>query len=274
MPIARTGPVPIYYDDTGYGDPVILVHGHAADHRVWDEQVEALTRARFRVVRPDLRGHGRSGAPPSGYSYAEYVADLRGLIGNLGVGPVNLVGHSLGGAIALLYALEHSSRLSSLVLVAPSLPGFTFSAPFADFVLSLREAVRREGPRPALEHVYLSHPMFDGIRQQPERFDKLRAIVFDFTAPDYLSSEEGMAEPPQVLDRLSTLTVPTLIVIGEQDIEDFRLIADLLAENIPTAEKAVLPACGHIVPMERPEEFNRLLIDFLNRVRRPAGAPR
>lgn len=273
MPFARTGPIPIYYDDTGYGDPVILLHGHAADHRLWDDQVEALARARFRVIRPDLRGHGRSGAPPSGYRYEDYVTDLKALIGNLGAGPVNLVGHSLGGAIALLYTLENLRRVSSLTLVAPSLPGYTFSDEFATLVLSLRDTVRSRGPRAAIEGLYLPHPLFAGIRRQPERFDKLRSILLDFKALDYLS-EEGMAEPPQVLERLSGLTPPTLIVIGDGDIDDFRLIADLLANNLPNAEKRVIADCGHIVPMEQPEELNRLLIDFLNRVRRATATPR
>jgi pimeloyl-ACP methyl ester carboxylesterase len=266
-PLARTGPVTIYCEDAGNGDPVILLHGHGADHRVWDDQAEALIAARHRVIRPDLRGHGRSEAPATGYQYTDYVTDLIALIGHLGVGYVDLVGHSLGGGIGLLYALQDRARLSSLTLVASTLPGYTYSDDFASFSLALRDAVRQNGPRAAMEQVFLPHPMFDGIRRQKDRFDKLRSIVFDFRAPDYLSAEEDVPPPP-VIDRLSAIRVPTLVVIGENDIEDFRLIADILTENIPNAEKVVIPGAGHMLPMEQPEALNRILVDFLKRVRR------
>lgn len=257
----------IHFEDSGYGDAIVLVHGHATDNRVWDDLTATLANARYRVVRPDLRGHGTSEAPETGYRYEDHVADLTALIGHIGVGPVHLVGHSLGGGIALLYALEYPTRVRSLVLISPTLPGYSYSDEFSTFTEHLRVAARNQGPRAMIEQVYLPHPLFDGIRSQPERFDKLRSIMLDYKAPDYLSNDPPSA-PPQASEGLERIAAPTLIVSGENDPEDFRLIADILATSIPNAEKQTLPEAGHIAPMEQPDEVQRLLADFFKRVGR------
>lgn len=264
MAFARTGQVPIYYEDTGLGHPVILIHGHSVDGRLWDSQMPALVDARFRVVRYDLRGHGRSEKPAQGYTWVHHMDDLRALIGNLGVGTVHLVGQSMGGGISLGYALNYPSRVSALVLMAPALPGFTYSEEFLQRVAELRDAIRQEGPQPAMERLWLTNPMFDTLRRHPDAFERVRFMTTFYPAANYLSDEDP--GELNVLDRLSDIKCPTLVMVGEEDLPDFQEMADIVAENVPGARKVVIPGAGHVINLEAPEAVNRALTEFLQEV--------
>lgn len=277
MPHVYTNGIVTFYEDArprGRTDvpTVVLVHGYSVDLRLWDDVVPVLLEAGFRVVRYDVRGHGRSLVPPAGYTFADYAADLAELLDRLNVDrPISealavdsahVVGLSMGGGIALQFALDYSQRVRSLVLVDSALPGFTYSPEFAQQVEALVEAARREGPRAALERLWLPHPIFDGVRRFPERFARLREMVLSYPGRDLLAEPE--AHPPrQVADRLAEITVPALVVVGELDLPDFQLIAQVLAANLPRARLEVLPDCGHVPPLERPHEFGRVLVDFL-----------
>jgi 3-oxoadipate enol-lactonase len=210
---------------------------------------------------------------PDGYTYENYSADLRDLLDRLNVErpatkslsieAVHLVGLSMGGGTALQFALDHPQRTLSLTLVDSTLPGFTYSQEAAGRIEALMEAVRTEGPRAALENVYLQHPFFDGIRRVPEQFEFVREVVLGFQAPDM---HEGARPPnyrPDLTGRLADVKAPTLVVLGEHDIPDFHLIAGVLAENIPNSRQHIIPACWHLPPVEKPQEFNNLLITFL-----------
>jgi 3-oxoadipate enol-lactonase len=274
VPHTYTNGIVTFYEDSGEGPPVVLIHGYGADLRLWDAQVPALVAAGFRVIRHDVRGHGRSLIAPDGYTFENYSADLRDLLDRLNVErpaseslsieAAHLIGLSMGGGIALQFALDNPHRVLSLTLVDSTLPGFTYGEEAAGRIEALMEAVRTEGPRSALESVYLQHPFFDGIRRVPEQFKSVREIVLGFQTPDM---REGARPPdyrPDIAGRLPELTAPTLVVAGEHDIPDFRLIADVLAENIPQARLQVIPDCWHLPPVEKPEEFNHLLLDFLS----------
>lgn len=278
MPYAYTNGIVTFYEDArpqGRTDvpTVVLIHGATTSLRLWDEQVPPLMKAGFRVIRYDVRGHGRSLVPPSGYSFPTYAADLTDLLDRLnvdrpitealGVDQVHLVGLSMGGGIALQWALLHPERTRSLVLVDSALPGFGYSEEFASHVQALVEAARQQGPRAALEQVWLRHPIFDGVRRFPDRFALLREMVLSHPGADLLAEAE---EAPPILDHLSEINAPVLVVVGEMDLPDFQLIAQVLAANLPRARLEVMRDCGHIPPLERPEEFNRLLISFLQEV--------
>ncbi len=124
-------------------------------------------------------------------------------------------------------------------------------------------AVRAEGPRAAFERLWLTHPLFDGIRRFPDRFQRVREMVLAYPAADYREGALPADYAPTVADRLHEITAPALVIVGESDIPDFRLTADLLAENLPNARKLVLPDCGHVPPLEQPQAFNKALIAFL-----------
>ena len=234
----------------------------------------ALLGDGWRVVRYDVRGHGRTSASATGYDWEHYLADLRGLLDHLRVERAHLAGISMGGAIALGFALEEPGRVASLALLDSALPGFAYSPRFEDDVERLREAVRADGPRAALERHWLTHPIFDGVHRHPEAFAALRRMVLDYPAADYLDEAEyartggRLAAPPEqpAIERLHEVQAPALVVVGELDLPDFRIIADILAENLPRARKLVVHDAGHLPSLERPEAVNPALLSFLRAV--------
>ncbi len=271
MPHAETNGILTFYEDagptgSGLGEPVVLIHGHGADLRLWDYQVPALQAAGHRVIRYDVRGHGKSSVPASGYTWENYAVDLEDLLKGLGIEAAHLVGLSMGGGIALQYALDFPQRPLSLTLVDSALPGFHYSAEFAAEIEALVEAVRREGPRAAFDRLWLAHPMFDGLRRFPDRFALVRELALAYPAADYQEGAIPADYQPQVVDRLAEVQTPALVIVGEKDIADFQLIADILAANLRQARKVVLTDCGHVPPLEAPEQFNEALISFLQGV--------
>jgi pimeloyl-ACP methyl ester carboxylesterase len=270
MPFATTGDILTHYEDQSpappsarRGTPVVLIHGHSADLRLWEPQVADLLGAGYRVIRYDVRGHGRSSVPATGYSGEHYLADLRALLDCLRVARAHIAGISMGGAIALQLALDEPGRVASLALLDSALPGFAYSPEFEDDVERLREAVRVEGPRAALERHWLTHPIFDGVRRHPKAFAALQRLVLDYPAADYLDEAEYALPERPAIERLHEVRVPALVVVGELDLPDFCIIADILAENLPRARKLVVPDAGHLPSLERPEEVNRALLAFL-----------
>ena len=269
MPHTYTNGIVTSYEDDGDGEPVVLIHGHSLDKRMWGYQVPALVEAGFRAVRHDVRGHGRTMVPPKGYTWENYATDLAELLDHLNVERAHVVGLSMGGGIALQFALDYPERVLSLTLVDSALPGFGYSDAIGNTIQALRAAVEAEGVWPAFQRLWLTHPLFDGVRARPEAYALVEEMVRGFQAPEYVRRGGEAAEPeaapaPPIIDRLGEISARTLVVVGENDIDDFRLIAEILAGTIPGARQVVLPGCGHMVPMEDPDAFNRLLLDFLS----------
>ena len=263
MPTVRTNSIDTHYEDTsGDGHLAVLIHGHSVDLRMWAGQLPALREAGYRVICYDVRGHGRSDAPDGGYSWPVYADDLRCLLDALGIGSVHLVGFSMGGGIALQFALDQPDRARSLTLVDSAVPGFAYSEAFAATIAALVDAVRAEGWRSAAERLWLPHPLFDGLRRHPAVFAAVREMVMAFPARDYLV-EPAEPEGPEAVERLGELRAPVLVLVGAEDLEDFRLAAELVAANAPRARLGVVPGAGHLLPLERPAELNRRLLAFL-----------
>lgn len=275
MPHTYTNGIVTFYEDVGDGPVVVLVHGYAADLRLWDAQVAPLVQAGFRVVRHDVRGHGRSMIAPDGYTYEQYSADLNDLLDRLNVerpasedlriNSAHIVGLSMGGGIALRFALDYPERVLSLTLVDSALPGFTYSEQTTAPIDELLQAVGSEGPAAAFERIWLSHAFFDGVRRDPEAFAEVREIILAYQAPDMRDGARPPEYRPDMAGRLGEIAAPALVIVGENDIPDFRLIADMLSENLPKARRLVIPDCWHLPPVEHPETFNEALLSFLSR---------
>jgi pimeloyl-ACP methyl ester carboxylesterase len=249
----------LYYEAAGEGPAVVLVHGGLVDGRLWDDQMEPLSR-RFRVVRYDLRGYGKSAAPAGQFWPTE---DLRALLDFLKIERATVVGLSLGGIVAADFALEHPERVERLVFVGAGLRGDR--QPPDEKSMAAYRALVSEGPEKYFE-TFLKADLLAGLRERPRARERMRAMMLDnYKALSYLSAGLAQSPEPPTVERLGRINFPTLVVVGSLDSRNLLNIADTLAAGIPGARKVVIPGASHHPPVETPAEFNRALLDFLGR---------
>ncbi|MEX0428361.1 alpha/beta fold hydrolase [Nocardioides sp. DS6] len=249
-------------EEAGAGPAVVLLHGFSFDRRLWNPLFPALSDG-YRVVRYDLRGFGASTPPALGRGH---VADLVVLLDDLGIERATLVGLSLGANVALAAALDHPDRVDGLVLASPGLPGHQWSQerpPEAALAVAARHGVE------AARRFWLDHPVFASTRAYPPARAALEQMVASFPAHQWRGAP--VTPPlPAVADRLGMVETPTLVVNGELDVDGYREIGSLIAHRVPRAAHVTVPAAGHVMCLERPDEFERALRGFLVQL---AGAP-
>lgn len=247
----------LYYEAMGKGHAIVLVHGGLVDSRIWDEQMRPLSK-RFRVVRYDIRGYGRSPAPTDEYYPLE---DLRALLDYLKIDRATLVGLSLGGIISADFALEHPARVERLVLVGSGLRGD--KQPRNEQTARAYQIGAREGPEKFFE-AYLESDQLAGIRNRPKARAAMHAMMVEnFKASEYIAKGWPQSPEPPTAERLARIKQPTLVVIGSLDSKNLQNIADTLSTKIPNARKVVIGGASHHPPVETPREFNRVLLDYL-----------
>jgi pimeloyl-ACP methyl ester carboxylesterase len=249
----------LYYERAGSGHPIVLVHGFSLDTRMWNDQFEAFAR-RYHVIRYDLRGFGQS-APPQGRPY-RHSDDLRALLAYLQIAHADVVGLSMGGGVALDFALDHPERVRALVLVDSTLGGYTFSDEWERDIRPVWATGRAQGIE-AAKAAWQAHPLFEPIRQNPAAARAFARIVGDYSGWHFGGRDSEQARSVSAMQRLAEVRAPTLVVVGERELRDFLDIADALAQGIPGARKVVLPNVGHMSNMEAPEAFNEAVLNFL-----------
>ena len=254
------------YATAGAGDPVVFIHGFGLDSAMWDPQWQAFAE-HHRVIRYDLRGYGGSSLPQRRYSH---VDDLLALIEFLSAHPAHLVGLSLGGRVALRVAAEHPGAVRSLTLADPALDGHTWTADWLQRWRKMTEAAKL-GDFAAAKKLWREHILFEPANKDPKVADALRAMIDRYSGWHLGYSDPGTAPAPQVAERLPSMSIPTLVLLGELDLPDFQAIARRLAREMPQAELRTLAGSGHMTNMEAPETFNELVLGFLQRHRGGAG---
>jgi pimeloyl-ACP methyl ester carboxylesterase len=233
---------------------VLLLHPGLGDSRSWGPQVEALAAAGHRPFAPDLPGYGTEPLRPGRLSYVEHVA-------NLLERPAAVVGCSFGGRVALELAVEHPELVERLVLVNTALPGWEWS----DEVGKAHDEEDAALDRGDLDAAAEANLFWLGPNASAEVRDLVRTMArrnFELVLPVYEQVEAVPLDPP-ASERLGEIRVPTLIVVGAEDVPDMAEIAAILEHEIPDARTATIEGAGHVPSLERPEELNRLLLDFL-----------
>jgi pimeloyl-ACP methyl ester carboxylesterase len=251
----------IHYEREGGGQPVVFLHAGVADLRMWEPQVAAFAK-HFDVIRLDQRGFGESELPPQPWSP---VADLRSLMDQLSVDSAHLIGCSMGGALAIDFALEHPERTSKLVLVGSAIGGFTFRPEHAH-IFAEASAARAAGDLDALNGAML-HLFLDGP-ERPRGYvaEPLRKLFLDMNGHALrVAFEKAPTKDPDPLAvrRLHEINAPTLVVVGDKDVPTVLEAADLLMNSIPDVRKAVIDDAAHLPNLEHPKKFNRVVLDFL-----------
>jgi len=273
MPRVSVNGVSLYYEVAGHGSPLVLAHGFACGLRMWDPQVKALARS-WRVVTYDLRGHGISGAPADAAAYSQpiSVADLRALLEHLEIRRAAVGGLSMGGNIALNFALAHPEMVTALV-VADTGAGSDETADWVATAHAFADALERDGLE-TFADAALSNPLFARYAAQgpaAERF--IRACLMTHRARGLAhTAREVLAKRPTIYSlapRLRDLSVPTLLIVGEQD-EPCVKVHRFIADTIPGARHVVIPGVGHLTNLEAPDAFNRAVSTFLREAARRA----
>ena len=230
---------------------------------MWHPQVEFLQTAGYRVLSPDMRGFGQQLLEPAPFSY---VRDVEALLD----GPAAVVGSSLGGRVALELAVLRPQLVERLVLIAPGLPGWAWSdatrAGWAE-----EEAAFERGDVEAAAEASL-RLWVDGPRRSPETVDPamrsavrgmlLRSYELQQHAWDAGAKEEQTLDPP-VNERLAEINRPTLVLVGDEDVDDMRAIAAHIADSVNGARLTTISDSAHLPSLEKPAEVNTLLLGFL-----------
>lgn len=255
----------LFYDIHGDGPPLVLVMGIGYDSSLWTLQQLPVLATRFRVVLLDNRDAGRSSRADHPYTIADMADDVAGLLDALDIRRAHLLGLSMGSMIGMEFALRHPDRLDRLVLAGPgAAPARSAADPISIWNwVKANDASAEVFAAQQLSWLFSSaflrnqQAVQETIALLASNPNPVEAAAYDRQARAYLHFD--------VLDRLGGIKASTLVIVGEQDLLTPPWVAREVAAGIPGARFEIVTGDGssHVVPLERPDEFNRLVMDFL-----------
>jgi pimeloyl-ACP methyl ester carboxylesterase len=254
----------IFYEVIGSGPPLVLLHPFPANHDFWKPAAQALI-SRYRLILPDLRGHGDSGVGEGSATMQKQAEDLARVLDDAQVERAPFVGVSVGGYVLFEFWRRYSSRVQALVLCNTKAQADGPEARAAR--LQAAAEVTERGTEPFFESML---PKLIGKTTRSTRPDLVEGalrMMRKMSPQDVASVQRGMAERPDSVETLKTINAPTLILNGDEDILTGPAEAELMRRNIRGSRMNVIPKAGHYSPWEQPEEIGKLLRQFLDRAR-------
>jgi 3-oxoadipate enol-lactonase len=248
----------LFYEVSGAGEPIVLIHAFSVDRRMWASQIATL-EGRFRVVRYDLRGHGKSAGPSAPYSPHE---DLRSVLDALFISKVTLIGLSAGATIATDFAIAYPDRVTRIVLASPGLSGHVPSAPLTWTQPVFKAA--GSGDSEGAARLWAETPIM-ALRNDLSAATTVKDLVMSNVRLWTYRTNPAQQLTPPAIGRLSEVKCPTLVILGEQDLPHIKEIASLLVKGIAGARLVTIPLAGHMVNLDARDAFNRALDTFLAR---------
>lgn len=244
----------------GEGPTILFVHGYPLDRTIWREQIDSLEG--FRRVAPDLRGMGQSDAPDLGYGMALYAADLAAVLDALGVDQVVLCGLSMGGYVAFEFLRQWRSRVRGLVLMDTRAEA---DAPEVRRARDAAAATARERGTAAVTDAMLPKMLSPStLTGRPEVVERVRSLMASTPVAGLVGALGAMRDRASSESLLASLAgIPTLIIVGAEDILTPPDHARAMAEAIPGAQLAIISGAGHLPPVEQPEATTESLREFL-----------
>ena len=247
----------LFYEVSGTGEPIVLIHAFSVDRRMWAPQV-ALLEGRFRVVRYDLRGHGRSEGPSAPYSPHE---DLRSVLDAVGINRATLVGLSAGATIATDFAIAHPARVARIVLASPGLSGHVPSSPLTWTQPVFKAA--GSGDSEGAARLWADTPIM-ALRSDLSAAPTVKDLVMSNVRLWTYKTNPAQPLVPPAIGRLSEVKCPALVIRGEQDLSHIKEIANLLVKGIGGARLVTMTRAGHMVNLDAKDDFNQALDTFLS----------
>jgi pimeloyl-ACP methyl ester carboxylesterase len=250
----------IVYEALGQGPPLLLLHPFPVHHEFWKPAIEFLSN--YRIILPDLRGHGDSGIGDGPATMAKHADDIARVLDHAHVGRAPMVGVSIGGYALFEFWRRFRSRVSSLVFACTKASPDTPEARAGRLRIASEVLERGVGP-----FVDSTLPKLLGATTQslrPDLVSDARAMAMKMSPQDVSQVQQGMAERPDSVPTLKTIDVPTLIIAGQEDASIPAAEAELMRANISASRLATIPQAGHFAPFEKPAEVGRLLRQFLD----------
>lgn len=258
----------LYYEVAGEGHPFVMVHAGICDSRMWDPQFEYFAQ-RYRVIRYDMRGFGKSTCPPGAAALRD---DLYGVLRFLGVQRAYVMGCSMGGGAAIDFTLDHPEMVGALIPVCAGLGGFETDAEdeYAQLWPQV-EAAEKAGNLDEVNRLELSVFVSGHGRSAEQVAPGVYQKVWEMNDNNLRRGGElGQVQfqrlDPPAAGRLADIHAPTLIIEGELDERVTLIMGEAMAAGIQGSQLVVMPGVAHVPSMEKPAEFNRLVEDFLSRL--------
>jgi 3-oxoadipate enol-lactonase len=267
MPRAHINGVHLHYESYGNGFPLVLAYGLGGNTGLWAGQIEAFSR-HYHVILWDPRGHGQSDSPPQREYYSLQISaeDLRGLLDHLGITHASIGGQSMGGGIAARFAVTYPDQVAALLIIdSASASGVPMSAAMRAMRENTIELAETQGMAAVADYIMTANP---NLRTQaeasPEARQRLRQMFLDLNPTGYANTIRAMLTESFPTERLSTLRMPTLVLVGDADpvLESARWTH----QQIPGARLVILPQAGHLSNLDAPEAFNASVLDFLRQI--------
>lgn len=254
----------IYYETAGTGNPFVMIHAGVADSRQWNNEF-AFFAQNYKAVRYDMRGYGKSEPVDGEFSH---MNDLVSLVDALGLHePIVLMGCSMGGGLAMDFALAHPSKVKALIMVGSGPSGLELDVPRPAKFAEVEKAFEAGDLDRTAE--IETQIWFDGTDRRPEQVDQaMRRLAYemDRLALAHEVKQLGKRLPNTEIpafDRLSDLKIPVLVIIGTQDTPYILAAADYMIEKIPSARKVQIEDAAHLPNMDHPNEFQKTVKTFL-----------
>jgi 3-oxoadipate enol-lactonase len=259
----RSDDADIFYEVRGTGPPVVLLHPFPCDHEFWNPAAAALD-SRYRLILPDLRGHGDSEIGEGAALMQKHASDIARVLDTAGVGKAVFVGCSIGGYILFEIWRRFRERVAALALCDTRPQADTAEARANR--LRAAAAVLEQGTEPFLDSMIPKLMGRTTVATRPDLVDGAQAMMRRMSAEDINLVQRGMAERSDSVADLKTINVPTLIVIGEEDVLSTVADGELMQQNIAGSVLKVIPKAGHYAPWEQPEAVGMVLRQFLDSV--------
>ena len=259
MKIKANG-IEINYEIEGDGPVVTFSHSLACTLAMWDEQVRAL-KNRYRVLRYDTRGHGQTSAPAGAYTLEQLAEDLKGLLDGLGITATHFVGLSMGGMIGQVFALKHPAMVQSLTLCDTTSRYPAAAAPVWEERI---KTVGAKGMEPMVAGTLERWFTAPFRARRRDVIERIGSMIKGTPPAGYIGCCHAIPKI-NVTDRLKELRCPALVIVGEEDPGTPVEMARDIHAALPGAQLAILRSASHLSNVEQPEEFNRVLLDFLDK---------
>ncbi len=261
MTVARVREIEMAYDDVGRGPTVVLLHGYPFNRSMWREQTEALS-ANYRVITPDLRGHGETNVTPELATMDEMARDVAALLDKLDIRRVTLGGLSMGGYVTLAFYRRFPLRTRALILADTRPQADTPEAQHKREEQA--EKILKEGMQSIADDFLKKVLTTETLKEKPETVERVREMILKTNPQGAASVLRGMAVRHDQTDFLEEIFAPALILVGSEDQLTPPSDAELMKRQIRGSRLEIIEGASHLSNLERPAEFNLALKSFLD----------